>query len=45
MKAEIFIPAEYVGPLLLCASAAELSVEEIVEIVLKFYLTRGDESD
>lgn len=44
MKTEIEIPAEYVGSLLICAAATDLSMEEIVEIVLKFYLSRSDDN-
>ena len=44
MKAEITIPAEYAAPLLLCAASTELSVEEIVEIVFKFYMNRSDDN-
>lgn len=44
MKLEIEIPAEYVGPLLLCAAATDLSVEEIVEIVFRFYMNRSDDN-
>ena len=43
-KAEIEIPSEYVAPLLLCAALTELSVEEIVEIVFKFYMTRSEDN-
>ena len=44
MKFEIEIPAEYVAPLLICAGATSLSLEEIVEIVLKFYLRRCEDA-
>ena len=41
-KTECWIPAGYVAPLLVCAGATGLSLEEIVEIVLKFYLNRSE---
>ena len=44
MKTEIEIPEEYVVPLVICADATGLSLEEIVEVVLKFYLNRSDEN-
>ena len=44
MSAEIEIPEEYIAPLLICAAATDLTLEEVVEIVLKFYLNRSDDN-
>ena len=44
MNSEIEIPEEYVVPLVICADATGLSLEEIIEVVLKFYLNRSDEN-
>lgn len=44
MKTEIEIPKEYVVPLLICASTTGLSLEEIIEIVIRFYMARSDEN-
>lgn len=44
MSTEIEIPEEYIAPLLICAAATDLTLEEIVEIVLKFYLNRSDDN-
>lgn len=44
MRSEIEIPEEYIAPLLICTDATGLSLEEIVEIVLKFYLNRSEEN-
>ena len=42
---EVCIPEEYVAPLLICAASTELSVEAVVEIVLRFYLHRRNHND
>lgn len=44
MKAEIEIPERCVLVLLHCASSTELSVEDVVEIALRFYLHRREEN-
>ena len=44
MTAEIKIQEEYVAPLLICADTTGLSLEEIVEIALRFYLHRREEN-
>lgn len=43
-RVDIMIPEELTAPLLRCASSTELSVEDIVEIALKFYLHRRKEN-
>ena len=43
MQAGIEIPEEYVAAVLFCAASTELSVDAVVEIVLRFYLNRSEQ--
>ena len=44
MKTEIEIPESCTLALLHCASSTEFSVEDVVEIALRFYLHRREEN-
>lgn len=45
MNTEIHIPQEHTEAVLSCAASAELSVEAVVELALRFYLNRRTGND
>ena len=45
MITEIHIPQDHSEAVLLCTASAELSVEAVVELALRFYLNRRKDND